>query len=411
MIKNNGGNYRWYILILASLTYTFACAMPWISMSVLFKEISEDLDLNLVQIGTVWGMVSLAGILGILIAGGFSDRFGVKRNLTIACILAGLAGATRGLSNSFVTLSATAFLFGFMTSVIPVNVHKTCGIWFPGRQLGLANGVVALGMAAGFTVGAMISATVLSPLLGGWRNVMFLYGTISIVIGILWSLTRSEPGQFESPASHVNAVPFRQALSRVIHIRRVWLLGFIVLGHFGCVQGILGYLPLYLREVGWTAASADGTVAAFNGASMIVTIPLALLSDRLGSRKVILLIVMLVTTIGVGLLSIAGWAMVWTLVIIVGLFRDGFMAVLTTMVMETEGVGAKYAGTAMGLVFASARVGGFFSPPIGNSLASINMGLPFIFWAALAAIALISFYFLKETRGGRGKSIGMEPIG
>lgn len=230
---------------------------------------------------------------------------------------------------------------------------------------------------------------------------MFLYGAISIAIGFLWLLTQSEPSRFESSASYASPVPFRQALSRVVHIRGVWLLGLILLGQFGCVQGMLGYLPLYLREIGWTGVSSDGALAAFSGASMIVVIPMALLSDRLGSRKTILFAAMLITTIGVGLLSVAGCVMVWALVIIVGVVRDGFMAVITTMIMETEGVGVAYAGTAMGLVFTLSRLGGFIAPPIGNSLANINLGLPFIFWAALAAVALFGFYFVKES--GRGQ--------
>ncbi|MBA7685628.1 hypothetical protein ES703_94053 [subsurface metagenome] len=349
-------------------------------------------------------MISLAGMFVVLIGGGLSDRFGVKRNLIVACLLAGLAGAARGLSGSFISLAATMFLFGLVTAIIPINVHKTCGIWFPGRQLGLANGVVSLGMAAGFTLGAMISATILSPLLGGWRNVMFLYGALASAIGILWLLTRSGPRQVESAADHASTIPFRQALSRVARIRGVWLLGFILMGQVGCVQGMLGYLALYLREIGWTPASADGTLAAFNMVSMMAVIPIAFLSDRLGSRKAILFAATLMTAIGVGLLSVAGGTMVWVSVIIAGIVRDGFMAVIFATIIETEGVGIRYSGTALGLSMTLSRLGSFVSPPIGNSLANIDLSLPFVLWSAMAAAALVGFYFLKETGRTKGSS-------
>ena len=400
--KSSGQNYRWYVLSLAALTFTFVIAAPTMCMPVLFEEISKDLSLSLVQIGTVWGIAPLAGLFVVLIGGLLGDRFGVKRVLSAACFLAGLAGALRGQSDNFIILAVTFFLFGLLTAIVPPIVHKTCGIWFPGRQLGLANGVVAMGMAVGFTLGAMISATVLSPLLGGWRNVMLLYGVISIAIGILWLLTRSAPSQVEPSASYASTVPFRQALSRVLRIKGVWLLGFILMGQIGCVQGVLGYLPLHLREVGWTGASADGALAAFHATSMMGAVPLALLSDRLGSRRAILFAATLMTAIGIGLLSVAGGAMVWASVIIAGIVRDGFMAVLVTMVMETEGVGATYAGTALGLVITLSRLSAFISPPIGNSLADTNLGLPFIFWAALAAAALFGFCFVKQkARGDR----------
>lgn len=397
MLKSNGSNYRWYILTLGALTHTFAVAMPMMSLPVLFKEISVELDLNLVQIGTVWGMIPLAGIFVVLIGGLLGDRFGVKRTLSTLCFLAGLAGALRGLSGSFISLATTMFLFGILNASIPINVHKVASIWFPGRHLGLANGILSLGMGLGLTAGAMISATILSPLLGGWRNVLFLYGAISIGISILWLLTRSELSQVESPSGYAGTVLFRQALSRVVRIRGVWFLGLIMLGQMACTTGMIGYLPLYLRGIGWTAASADGALAASNSASMMVAIPMALLSDKLGSRKTILLAAMLITASGVGLLSVVGGAMVWVSVIIASIARDGFMAVTITMIMETEGVGAAYAGTALGLAMTLSRVGGIISPPVGNSLAGINPGLPFIFWAALAAVALFGFHFLKDT--------------
>jgi NNP family nitrate/nitrite transporter-like MFS transporter len=369
-------------------------------MPVLFEEIAGDLDLSLVQIGAIWGMASLAGLFVVLAGGLLGDRFGAKRVLSTFCILAGLAGALRGLSGSFISLSATLFLFGLLTAIIAPVVHKTCGIWFSGRNLGMANGVVSMGMAVGFTLGAMVSATVLSPLLDGWRNVLYLYGAISVVIGILWTVTRSRPDEVETVAGDVSTVPFRQALSRVVRIRQVWVLGLILVGQLGCIQGVFGYLPLYLRDSGWTAATADGALAAFHAISMAFAVPLALLSDRLGSRKAVLFVAALMTSIGVGLLSVAGGAMVWVAVAVAGIVRDGFMAVLMTTIIETDGVGTVYAGTAMGLVMTLSRLIAFISPPAGNSLATTNPSLPFVFWAGLAAVALIFFAFLRGKRSG-----------
>jgi len=41
--------------------------------------------------------------------------------------------------------------------------------------------------------------------------------------------------------------------------------------------------------------------------------------------------------------------MVWLLVILLGIFREGFIAILITMVMEVKEVGVVYAATALGL--------------------------------------------------------------
>jgi cyanate permease len=397
VVSNYGTRYRWYVLGLAALTYTCAMGMPRMCMPVLFKEISVDLGLNLVQIGGIWGTDFLSGIITGLAGGLLGDRFGVRKVLSAACLLAGGAGALRGLSSGFTSLAATTFLFGFIVAVIPVNVVKTVGIWFSGRHLGLANGIAGVGMATGFVAGSMLSATLLSPLLGGWRWVLLLYGTLSALMSVLWFFTVREPGQVVS-GGFTSRLTFRQTFLRVVRLKRVWLIGLALAGHNSCINSMLGYLPLYLREEGWPAAGADGTVAAFHGVSMLGAIPLALISDRLGSRKIVLIPAVLITTASVALLSGAHDQTVWLFVILPGLFRDGFMAIILSMVIEVKGVGAAYAGTAAALVLAVSQLITFVGPPLGNSLAGFHPGLPFVFWGALALVTPISLYLVKEQR-------------
>jgi len=135
-------SYKWLILTLAAFTFTFVVAIPQMSLPVLFDEISADIGLNLVQVGWIWGVGSAMGILVGLIGGPVGDRFGSRRTLAVACLFMGIAGAARGLSNSFAMLAFTVLITGFAQWSIPMNVHKTCGVWFPKEQLGMANGVV-----------------------------------------------------------------------------------------------------------------------------------------------------------------------------------------------------------------------------------------------------------------------------
>ncbi|RPI97341.1 MAG: hypothetical protein EHM39_09650, partial [Chloroflexi bacterium] len=105
-------NYRWLILILAALTMALTVAVPGMCMSVLFAEISDDLGLSRTQVGVIWGIGALPGILIALVGGSIGDRFGPTRVLIAACLLSGAAGALRGLSTNFITLIVTGFVFG-----------------------------------------------------------------------------------------------------------------------------------------------------------------------------------------------------------------------------------------------------------------------------------------------------------
>ena len=395
MTNEQESKYKWLIITLSGFTAVFTITMPSICMPVLFQEISNEMGLSLVELGAIWGMGGLAGILTTFAGGLIGDRFGTKRTLAVACILAGIAGASRGFSVGFISLAITMFFFGFFTRTMSLNLHKTAGVWFSGRQVVIANGIVSTGFGFGFMSGAMISDTFLSPLLGGWRNVLFLYGCISVVIGIIWGFTKKEPSQSEA-SRHKSSTPFHKAVKGVLWNKSVWLLALTQLCYTGCTIGFIGYLPLYLRGIGWTGVQADGALTALTGAGMAAAIPLSLLAGRMDSKKTAIIPIMIISFICICLMSVMNNQIVWPLVIIIGLFRDGYYAIIATMVIETEGIGGAYAGTATGVVWTLGAFGSFIAPPLGNSLASINPGMPFIFWGSMLILPLFLFYFFRD---------------
>lgn len=396
--------YRWYLLVLVVLTNMLVVAIPAMGMSVLAKEISGDLRLNLVQVGVVWGAGALPGIATGLLGGAFGDKLGPKRILVAGVLLTGLMGAARGLANSFVSMATITILLGALVPFITMNGIKTCGMWFPPRQLGLATGLISMGMALGFLLGSLFSATVLSPALGGWRNVLILYGLAGACLCLPWFFTRPLPaGQLAgADVAHHSIL---KTVTHVSRVRNVWLLGLTLFGVGGCIQGLLGYLPLYLRTLGWDALQADGALSAFHLVSMLFVLPIALWSDRLGSRKLLLFAAALLVALGSGLLSVAHGGLIWGGVLMAGLVRDAFMAIFLTMVVETGGVGPAYAGTAIGFTMAISGIGSVIAPPLGNSLAAFDAGAPFAFWAALAIFGTGCLVLVKKEAQDSGPVI------
>jgi cyanate permease len=385
--------YKWLVLALSTFTFTFVVAIPSMSLPVLFDEISADLGLSLVQVGWIWGVGSALGIFVGFIGGPLGDRFGPRRTLAVACLLLGVAGAARGLADGFSMLALTTLIAGFAQWSIPMNVHKTCGVWFPTKQLGMANGVVAVGMALGFLLGSLLAATVFSPLFGGWRNVLFVYGAVAIMFAALWWFSQ-EKAEIDGQQSH-QRITFREAIGRVIRLRNVWLICLATAGVSGCVNGTLGFLPLYLRDLGWKPAIADSTLASFHGMSMLFAIPIALLSDRLGSRRGILMAAALSIGIGAGLIGFTSGALILAAVLMAGFSRDGFMAITMTAIIEEKGIGARFAGTATGLNMSFLGIANVFAPPVGNWLAKFGSGIPFLFWASLVFLGFVGYFFMR----------------
>ncbi len=388
--------YRWVILALGALTDTIAIAIPSMALPVLFEEIRTDLSLSVAQIGLLWGIGSLPGIITMLIGGAIADRFGPRRALVAGCLLAGFACGLRGLSSSYAMLIATVLLNAFMTPIVSISVIKMVSTWFPRRQLGLANGVISMGMALGFMLGTLISASVLSPALGGWRYVLLFYGSLTLLLSIPWALVRRTPRVFDPATGAPEQASMRQALGQMARIRQLWLLGWALFGIGGAIQGLLGYLPLYLRSADWPPATADAAASTFHLVSMICVVPIALLSDRRGTRRNILIGAGVMIATGVGLLSVAQGLLVWVAIGMAGMVRDGFMAVFITMIMETRGVGPVFVGTATGLVSILSGLGSLIAPSIGNSLAVIAPNLPFVFWSLLAVGGILGLLATRE---------------
>lgn len=384
---------RFWMMVLMILTGTFVAAMPMSCMPALFKEIADDLGLSLVQVGTIWGIGSLAGIFVSLAAGVLADRFGTRRIIVVFCVLAGITGAARGLSGSFIVLLLTVFLNGAVRLIIPVAVTKNIGLWFRGRRLGLAMGLGAMGMGLGLMLGPLLSASVLSPWLGGWRGVMYFLGGLSVIVALFWwLLARDAPGQPSVPAG--TGVPIRRAIGELVRVRAVWVIGLVLLFRVGSFMGMTGYVPIYLRDfLNWAPAPADGTLSAFYAVSTVCVVPLAFLSDRLGSRRAIMIPALVVGFVALMIMPLADGVLVWVLMITSGMFMDGFMSLTTTLVAEADGIKPEYFGTALGMAFTLAQVGAVAGPPLGNLLADINGGAPFYFWGGLGLVSLVILLF------------------
>jgi CP family cyanate transporter-like MFS transporter len=391
---NQPESYKWLILAIATFTFTFVVAIPQMSMPVLFDEIALELDLNLVQIGWVWGAGSLLGIL-VGLGGPISDRFGPGRTIAVACLLAGIAGAARGLSNSFIMLIVTTLIAGFAQWSIPMYVPKALGIWFPRKQLGMANGVVSVGMASGFLLGALLAATFFSPVMGGWRNVLFLYGAVAILFSFFWWISQEKEDGDDQQDNPKNT--YMEAIRHVMRFRNVWILSIATAGVSGCVNGMLGFLPLYLRGLGWEPATADSTLASFHAVSMTFAIPIALLSDRFRNRRGFLMTAVLLIGIGTALLGFTSGFLISLAVLMAGISRDGFMALTMTAIIEEKGIGSRFAGTAVGLNISLMGIAGVFAPPIGNWLVKLGPGVPFIFWGSLGLLGFGGYFFMQRT--------------
>jgi cyanate permease len=394
-LEKSASRYRWVMLALCTLTPLFVVTLPLMSLPPMFATIGQDLDLSLVQVGVIWGTMAVMGLFFSLIGGSLGDRFGTRISLSLSCLLAGVAGASRSFAVDFNTLLLASLVYGIALVVIQVTIFKVIRQWFPTEQLGMASGVVSAGFAGGLMLGPLLSTSLIMPALGGWRQVLLFYGGLGILLGVLWLIV--SPAESQSDDGANGQIGLGESLRHVMKMRNLWILGLGGLGINACFGGFTGYLPTYLKAIGWAEMDADRALSAFFITSLSAVIPMSILSDKLRLRRGYLIFASLVLSCGIAALGFVEGALILLVVAATGFVFDTFMAILNASVMEVDGVGFLYAGTALGLTNTIRHLGGALSPPIGNSLAEINLSLPFLFWGAMGLFGMFMFTRLRQT--------------
>lgn len=391
------------MITFATLSCVLGIAIPMTSLSVLLPEIARDFSIGEVGIGVLWAISAVMGMFLGLAAGAASDRFGTRNMLIFFCVGTAVFGALRGFTGGFWGFLSTSFLLGIFQPAIPIVAHKVAGEWFDRSQLALANGIISAGFALGLSAGAFLAARYFSPWFGGWENVLILYGVLMLLLSIGWffihprEVEEKDSGEGKKPSKPVS---IQEGLAHVARLRNLRIVAIGALFLSAGFSGFAGYLPTYLQNIGWNPGQAGSALSVFFLLSLAGVIPISMLSDRLQNRRAFLLVPTLIMAIGFSLLSVATGPLIWLAVAVAGFTFDGYMSITQTATIEVDGVGARYAGTALGFVSLVRSIGGIFSPPLGNSLSFFGPSVPFAFWGIMALIAMFVFWQLP-TDGDR----------
>jgi len=391
---------KWLVLAMMTLSQAGAIALPQTVMPVLFTSVTKEIDLTLAQIGMIWGALPLGLALFSLPCGLLGDRFGVRKVIGIGCFFVALTNAFRGMSGDFVTLAISMFLCGASIGAVLSNLPKLASLYFPPRQLGLALGILVAGFSIGGMLTTALSVTFVLPLVGVWRNVLFLYSTIPVILGIIWlsGIREARPSQATDDTDKTAMkVPFRKSLGVVLRVKQMWLLVIPNLGLAGTYIALMGYVPVYLENNGVLKSTGDAIASTIFAAGILGTITLPALSDRIGARKSVLIVCAGVMGICTYLLSISGAVFFWLLIPLIGFTFMGTAPLLFALPLEMKEIGPIYGASATGLVIASQNVGAFLLPAIGGNLAELNQSWPFVCWAIFVFVAIVCLFFVRET--------------
>jgi MFS transporter, CP family, cyanate transporter len=392
---------KWLVLTLVVLVHLIAVGIPWTVMPVLFTTASADLNLSLGQIGMLWSMLPIGCALMALPGGMMGDRLGFTKTIGIGCFVVAAANGLRGLSPNLPLLMVTMFLTGASVSLVFPNLQRIPGVFFPPRLVGLATGITISGFAIGGVLTTAFSATAIMPLVGSWRNVLYVYSALCAVIGIIWLLAMRG---VRPPTSTVNSheteerPSFARSITTVFRVKESWLLSIGNLGVLGAFISLNGYLPTFLEQTGLSRSMGDTMSSTLFIASIAGAIGVPILAEKVGGTKAILLVCSVVTAVVIALFTTSNQSLFWVLIPLAGCLTQGVGTLVVARAVQIKEIGAASAGTALGLIGGMANVGGFIMPLVGGKLAETNYVWPFILWSLAALSGSFCFIFLKTVK-------------
>ncbi len=221
---NRVSHQRWVICFLLFL----ATVIAYVDRGVIayLKNTLENVipGLNDRSYGFVTAAFTAAYAIGMVVAGGFTDKLGTRKAFAIAIGIWSIAAMLPGAAFSVLTFGIAMFLLGLGEAANFPACIKTVAEWFPRRERALATGIFNSGANIGNIVVPVAVPTLV--MLVSWRGAFVVTGALGVVWLIFWLIYYRRPEQHRSvskaeldlilsdPAETVESVPWRRVLPR-----------------------------------------------------------------------------------------------------------------------------------------------------------------------------------------------------
>jgi len=367
------------------------------SLAPLVSEIESDLGFSHSAMGTVMGAWQFVYIFAAIPCGILLDRLGSRWGLAIGALIIGLSGIFRGCAQEYVHLLAAVALFGIGGPLISAGAPKVVSEHFRGSTRGLAMGIYITGPGIGAMAALLLTQPLVLPMLdGNWRLLLQIWGGASLVSGVLWLAVAART------PSQPRVMPARKTtladLSDIVRIPAVRLILLMSVAVFAINHGMGNWLVEILQSFGASASRA----------SVLATIPvgigilsaLALPRMAVGARRFAILILLFGCSMAACLVLLSQPTGIWMYLALAltGISGGSMMTVLVLTLVEVPGVGDKRAGSAGGLFFSAAEIGGVGGPVLLGVLfhAHGHFNSSLVVLAFLGALLVLSVLPLRR---------------
>ena len=334
-MESHPADRRTLVSTLAALVVVALALRPQIiAIGPLQPAIQADLDISHSLVGALSAIPILCMGLFAPLGARVARRLGARNALALCVALVVAFGLLRSVAPSPVLILGLTFGIGMGMGLAGPIMPRVVRRSLPGHPA-LGTGAYATGLVVGSLVAASLAVGLAGPD-GDWRRslaIMSLAGLVSLVVWL--ALAPRDTGTGDEIA------PPRIAWSHPAG----WVLGLIFGLQSIVFYGVAAWLAAIYVDRGWTEAAAAQLVAVFIAASLLGTVTLPLLADRVGTRRGQLIGAATTTLVGlVGLALLPAPAFLWAIVL--GLGTGAIFPIVLTLPVDAGGTAGDVAATA-----------------------------------------------------------------
>lgn len=370
--EKKNGTLAWLAWSSAALFYLYVYFVR-VAPSIMEQEITHEFSASATIFSVVIGLYYVVYAFLQLCAGILLDKLG-GRAVLLPSIFLIIAGCFVSIipSDSILFLTVGRLLTGAGSSCAFIGVMYIAAVWFHENRLALLSGLTtSLGI-----LGAILGQGPLSMLVKseGWRMTWLWIGVLGTLVAFFLLACIPPSPKWEKQkrteiASQLSFKNFIKGFMAVIRNPQTWFIGAVA----GCL-----YMPLEVFGELWGIQYVKSTLAKTATQASVVVAMLYLgwlvgspisgyLSDRVRSRKKLLVISSLLSTLALGIMVAFPWQsgmLVGVLLLLAGLFSSPQVSCFALCIEKNR---PEFKGTTIAIVnMIVTLIGWAFQPVVGS---------------------------------------------
>lgn len=380
-----------------ALTASVAAALCLFKVQPIMPVLMESLQIGEAQAGLLMALFSLSGALLAVPGGIVISRFGLYKSglLALVCLIVGSFVGVLG--GTYAILLLSRLVEGLGMALLAITGVIVVAVAFPPEKRGAPIGIICLYVSLG-ELGMLNLAPIITDA-WGWRYVWWFGIAFSLVALWLWQYCFRHFEKFYLVEK--TAEEETPSLLMAFSDRRVWLLFLAYVCYIVAYIGVFAFWPSYLNiELSYSLILASSLVSLISLINIPVSFIAGAISDKLGSRKGVILFGMAACAGSYAFIPGATGGMLIFLLIVVGIFCITVPTVTFaagTEIFADPGL----SGITVSLLAAGQNLGFFIGPALMGILVE-NFGWDLAFQAmagiGLLGIAILCLYQPKMTK-------------